>query len=700
MASARTLDLSACEHEPIQIPGSIQPHGLLLVIDQSNDLILQAAGDAVQLLGYRGEVRGETTQEVLGTSLVHLLQLAETVLVREPTYLGFLRPGNGEKGLVITGHQAHGTTIVELEPAGTPGSAARTLASIRSMTERLSDEPELKNAYYLAAREVRRLTGFDRVMVYQFLSDGSGAVVAEEKEAHLTPFLNHRYPASDIPKQARELYRRNALRIIPNVDYTPAPIMPVRSPLTDEPLDMSRCILRSVSPVHIRYLKNMGVGASMSVSLLPGGELWGLIACHNATARFLPYEVQEKCRHVGHILSQQIRMREEVKVYRCGHELAAAQSKFLGDLSGDEARDTLLNLCAELQTVIPCHGVAVCWRGSVAKAGEVPPDWCVRQLAMWLLHEKSQSPVFVTDRLSEHYPEAAPFTAEASGLLSIILPGDEPAVLMWFRAEQIEEINWAGNPHEPAEPGTSPGTLNPRKSFATWKEKVEGCSTPWEPVVVASAEIFAERIAFVLQQRRVRDLNELLREANEQLSTLATTDALTGVANRRAFDEHLAKEWARASRVGRPLALTIVDVDFFKQYNDCFGHLMGDECLKQIAQALRESRRAADFVARIGGEEFAVVLPDTDLDGAKSVAEAARARIEKLRIDHPKSPTKSPTGFVTASFGVATGTPDETGTVQDLIQAADQALYDAKNSGRNRVVCAAQNIPNGRAERD
>ena len=122
------------------------------------------------------------------------------------------------------------------------------------MTERLSDTSELGNEI-ISQRRSRRLTGFDRVMVYQFLSDGSGAVVAEEKEAHLTPFLNHRYPASDIPKQARELYQRNALRIIPNVEYTPAPIMPVRSPLTDEPLDMSHCILRSVSPVHIRYLK-------------------------------------------------------------------------------------------------------------------------------------------------------------------------------------------------------------------------------------------------------------------------------------------------------------------------------------------------------------------------------------------------------------------------------------------------------------
>jgi diguanylate cyclase (GGDEF)-like protein len=691
MASTRTLDLSTCEREPIQIPGSIQPHGLLLVIDQSNDQILQAAGDAAQLLGYRGEVLGETTHEVLGTSLVDLLQLPETVLVREPTYLGFLEPGNGKKGLVITGHQAHATTILELEPAGAPASAARTLASIRSMTERLSDASELTDACFLAAREVRRLTGFDRVMVYQFLSDCSGVVVAEDKDAHLTPFLNHRYPASDIPKQARELYRRSALRIIPNVEYTPAPIMPMRSPLTDEPLDMSQCILRSVSPVHLRYLKNMGVGASMSVSLLPSGKLWGLIACHNATAKFLPYEVQEKCRHVGHILSQQIWSREEVKAYRRRHELAGAQSKLLGDLSGDDAHDTLLDLCAELQTAIPSNGVAVCWRGSVAKAGEVPPESCVRQLAMWLLHEKSQYPVFVTDRLSEHYSEAVQFTAEASGLLSITLVSDEPTILMWFRAEQVEEINWAGNPHEPAEPGISPGTLNPRKSFATWKEEVRGRSTPWEPVVVESAEIFASRIAFVLQQRRVRDLNGLLRKANEQLSTLATTDALTGVANRRAFDEFLDREWARASRVSRPLALTIVDVDFFKQYNDFFGHLMGDECLKQVAQALQESRRETDFVARIGGEEFAIVLPDTDRDGARNVAEAARARIEKLRINHPKSPT----GFVTASFGVATRIPEETGTVQDLIQVADQALYDAKNSGRNRVVCAEQNSPMG-----
>ena len=179
----------------------------------------------------------------------------------------------------------------------------------------------------------------------------------------------------------------------------------------------------------------------------------------------------------------------------------------------------------------------------------------------------------------------------------------------------------------------------------------------------------------------MRELNRLLGAANERLGVLASQDGLTGIANRRTFDERLPIEWARASRARQPLALLILDVDFFKQYNDHYGHAMGDACLKMVANVLREKRRAADLAARIGGEEFAVLLPNIDMEGAMSVAETIRARIEALRLPH----TKSPLGVVTASVGVAVAAADRTETVQALMATADKALYKAKTSGRNRA---------------
>lgn len=682
MPDGRALDLTVCDREPIHAPGSIQPHGLLLVVDQANDSILQAAGDP-SLLNQNGSLLGESVQQVLGVSLFDLLRQAEAVLIAEPIYLGTVGPFPRRGELTITAHKVLGAAIIEFEPSGRPASAAGTLATIRSVSEGVSGASDMVDACRVAAQEARRITGYDRALIYKFLADGSGSVIAEEKDDHLSTFLNHRYPASDIPKQARDLYRRNAIRIIPDVGYVPAPLMPVLSPTTNKPLDMSHCILRSVSPVHIRYLQNMGVGASMSVSLLQRGDLWGLIACHNTTAKFVPYETQEICRHLGQILSQQIQAREENDVYRSAHNLASARINVLSALTdAEDPKAILLNLCPELQTIVPSHGVALCWKETVVKAGHVPSDAQIRQLAAWLVPRMRESDVYATDCLSEQYAEAAAFAAQASGLLSINLPGEEPILLMWFRAEQVEEVQWAGNPHEPAEPGSSLGALNPRRSFATWRETVRGRSRPWEPLDIESVQVFAPRAAFLLQQQRVRKLNQSLRDANEQLSRLATTDGLTGVANRRAFDERLEQEWARASRLGSSVALLIVDLDFFKQYNDHFGHQAGDDCLRRIAQLMSGGRRPVDLTARIGGEEFSVLLPDTSLEGAIAVAETVRTLIEALHIDHPKSPM----GIMTASFGVAALKPDRARSAQNLMQAADRALYEAKRNGRNRVA--------------
>lgn len=683
MLTTTTLDLKACEREPIHIPGYIQPHGFLLVVDKSSDRILQSAGITKSLITPSEGLVGNTLQRVIGISLTDLILREDAVLLREPIYLGRAGPFDNHIELTLTAHLVDGVVVVEAEPATLPASAAKTLAIIRSITDRIGEAIGLRQACEFAAYEVKRITGYDRVMIYRFLPDGSGSVIAEVKDSHLAPFLNHHFPASDIPKQALELYRRNPIRVIPKVAYTPAPLVPAVLPTTTHPLDMSYCGLRSVSPVHIEYLKNMDVGASMSVSLLPQGELWGLIACHNTSPRVVSYEARETCTHVGQILSQQIKAREESESYRIARELGAARDKVMRALvDAEDPGRTLLNLRQDIKAFVRSHGIVIYRNGLLAMAGRCPAEPQVRELLVWLNVRMQGSDFFVTDRLSEEYSEASPYAAEASGVLSVRLPGEGQTTLVWFRAEHVQEIKWAGNPHEPVMPGSRMGVLNPRKSFATWQEKVRGRSRPWRQIEIESVQWFAPRAAFVIQQRNVRELNHLLGEANEKLASLAATDGLTGVPNRRAFDERLEAEWARANRSHGSLAMIILDLDFFKQYNDRYGHLKGDDCLKQVAQCLQIGRRANDLAARIGGEEFALLLPDTDLHGAATVAEALRSRIQGLQIPHAESTS----GVVTASFGVAAKTNDGTGPVEGLMKMADTALYEAKESGRNRVM--------------
>jgi two-component system, chemotaxis family, sensor kinase Cph1 len=690
MPTEKVLDLGTCAREPIHVPGSIQPHGLLLVVDRVTDLILQAAGDAASLLDFRGSVTGKTVQMVLGISLAALIQRARAGLIHEPTYLGTVGPFGDRGRLNVTAHLVRESVIIEVEPATESGSVAETLSSIRSITEKIGGTSCLMEAYRLVADEVRHITGYDRVMVYQFLPDASGAVVAEAKDDCLSTFLNHRYPASDIPEQARNLYCRNAVRIIPNVNYTPAPLAPTLAAKTNQPLDMSYCTLRSVSPVHIQYLKNMGVGASMSVSILPHGELWGLIVCHNSKPRLVPYEAREACRHVGQVLSQLVRSQTEADNYQIERELSVARDDVMRVLIGaDDPCECLLSVAPALQAIVPSYGIAVTRSEYTAITGNAPTETQVRQLAGWVQQRISSVGVFATDCLSEEYPEAKAFSSKASGVLATVLPADDPVTIMWFRPEQLEEINWAGNPHEPIDALSRLGTLNPRKSFATWRETVKGRSRPWAAVDIESVQRFVPRAAFVLQQQRLRELNHLLLLANEKLATLAATDGLTGLANRRTFDERLHKEWQRASRPPRrPLSMIILDLDFFKQYNDHYGHAKGDECLKQVAEVLEAGRRSSDLVARIGGEEFCILLPETDANGAMALAEIIRDRIEGLQLPHPKSHF----GVVTASMGLAEAAAEESGTAQDMMRRADVALYEAKERGRNQIVCARHDV--------
>ena len=606
-----------CAREPIHVPGSIQSHGLLLVVDAETGLILQTAGDARVVLEDNALNPGDRLAAVLEGRLEALLRDGRRELGGAPKYLGDVQASPRHPLLTVTAHTVTGWDVIEIEPAGPSSPAPAVLSSVRASIERMQDASGLANAARSIAADVRQLTGFDRVMIYQFMEDASGSVIAEDKLDDLPAFLHHRYPASDVPPQARELYRRNPIRVIPDVTYTPSPLVPTRIPGTEETLDMSHCTLRSVSPVHLQYLRNMGVGASMSVSILSKGELWGLIACHHGGPRLVPFEIREVCQHLGQALSRYI--------------------------------DALVSL------------------------------------SEWVLQTAQRSGTFATDCLSEHYPPARHFAAEASGLLAVVLPGDRPLVIMWIRAEQVEEVLWAGNPHEAVqldEPNDGP---NPRKSFALWAETVRGRSSPWSRVEVEAAHLLRARAALVLQDHRIRQLNTQIQSANERLSALARTDDLTGLANRRALGERLTEEWARVARYGRSLAAMAIDIDHFKEFNDQFGHPAGDECLRKVATVLGAAGRATDFSARSGGEEFVILLPATDLAGAQAVAEDVRAAIERLRIRHPASAT----AVVTASVGVAATTANFSGTPESLLHEADTALYSAKRGGRNRVAVAS-----------
>jgi light-regulated signal transduction histidine kinase (bacteriophytochrome) len=485
-----SVDIDQCDKEPIHIPGAIQPHGVLLVLSEPEFTILQASANTSSLLGVEAHA-------LLGRRLETLLDEASLQSLREA--LRGERPGDDNPLAMTVGarafdgivHRHQGATLLELEPVLAQESEGASFIPLhrrlRRALARVQSASNLLELCRAAAIEVRQLTGFERVHVYRFDEDDHGEVVAEEKSEGLDAYLGQHYPSADIPRQARELYLRNWLRLIPDRDYSPAPLIPVSRPDTGEPLDLSHSVLRSVSPVHVEYMRNMGVRASMSISLAHEGRLWGLIMCADHSApRHVPYEVRNACELVGRVLSQQIGAvagLEERQLRARVRGLEAGLVEAMRAESGDGTLMGLLRRSDDLLALAGAGGVAVVTREACHTAGNVPEPEALQGLVAWL---RAQPPrdVLATRALSHDFPPAQAFQAVGSGLLALCLPKPVPEYVLWFRPEVVRTVSWGGNPVKVVEQDGDTSRLHPRRSFALWREEVHGTCLPWTPAQV------------------------------------------------------------------------------------------------------------------------------------------------------------------------------------------------------------------------
>ncbi len=533
----QSLDFSSCDREPIHVPGAIQPHGILLVLDPADLVVVQLAGDVASRFD-------REPADLLGRPLAGLCaRLAGCAQAFRDAgsaagYLGsWAIAGSGPLDVAV--HRADGRLILEFEPGpevelSGPASLANVEEAARCF-ERARDRHEL---YRQAAIVFRQLTGFDRVMLYRFLDDGAGAVVAEDQADGLHSFLNHRFPASDIPKQARALYARNLIRVIPDAGYVPAPLLGMEG--STGPLDMTCCALRSVSPVHLQYLRNMGVAASASVSIVIDGTLWGLVACHHMQPRFLPYGARAAARVLARMLARQIAAQEEAERSRQRLRLRAMEDDFLSGLhAAQRVEDGLAQEPARLMNLVSADGVAICHGRMIVRHGHCPDQGEVGLVRDWVLSQESAGP-FASDSLGRQFPPAQAFAQTGAGLLAVVLNRQEPFAILWFRAEEPEVLSWAGNPHKAAEPGGA-AQLTPRASFDLWQETVRGNARSWTLVETETAARLRTRLVELRQSKQLAVLNAQLRVTvqekdtllGQQDSLLQQKDVLLGEVNHR-----------------------------------------------------------------------------------------------------------------------------------------------------------------------
>ena len=532
MTEQRPIDLTSCDREPIHVPGAIQPHGVLLALHEPSLAVVQVSENAFEMLGLR-------VADLLGRPLSAVIDADSAAAVfaalsgdrwQEVNPLRVSARGRHYDGII---HRHLGKAILELEPL----AAAKEQGAhhpLRRALIGLQHAETLSELCNVVVQEVRQLTGFERVILYRFDENGHGSVEAEAKDAALEPYLGLHYPASDIPQQARRLYLTNWLRIIPDARYTPARLVSVEA--GGAPLDLSFSVLRSVSPIHLEYMANMGVRAAMSISLIVRDGLWGLISCANHSGpRLVPYELRSACEVIGRLTSLQIGAVEEREKASLRAGRRGTVDRLVETMRAADANRPLLEtlLGDDLCAAASAAGAAVVRGTETLTCGRTPSPEAVLAISRFLDTRQEPEP-FATASLPALFPAADPDLA--SGVLSFTLPGAPRARLLWFRPELIQTVHWGGDPRKPVELDPSM-QLRPRASFESWKEEVRLRSQAFTAIDLETAgnlrryavELDLER-QVVREQRAVRARDDLVavvsHDLKNPLSLIATQAAL------------------------------------------------------------------------------------------------------------------------------------------------------------------------------
>jgi len=523
-------DLTNCDIEPIHIPGKIQSHGFLVAVNAAFNInyvsenIVEWLSVSAQSLLNQPITQLEKLLPHDGASdfLTQLLQFGRHNQGLESINPYKINIKGNDYNLIIG--KSESNFLLEFEPVATASEVDIQKTIGRAVSEMLGGK-QLQELLDNAAAQVKTLIGYDRVMIYKFLEDGHGEVIAEVANPDLDPFLGLHYPATDIPKQARELYKVNLVRIITDVNTEPSPILTFR----DEnavPLDLTGSVLRAVSPIHIQYLKNMGVASSFSISLIYRNELWGLIACHNYTPRFINFNAREASRVIGQVVSSALEYKQDEENSVKTREFKAVIESLSFQLrNGSNIKEALAGFDTNLLKVTNAIGAVLVFENEITQLGQTPDKDQLQQLVSWLL-KNMKDQVYHTSNLSAVYTPAKAYIDVGSGMLACSLSKELGELLIWFKPEKLTTVKWAGNPDKAVISGDD-GLLDlsPRKSFDVWLQTVRNTSERWSREEIGHVLKLREEVMFAInrQANQVRILNEKLQQAYEELDTFSFT---------------------------------------------------------------------------------------------------------------------------------------------------------------------------------
>ncbi len=518
--------LQRCESEPIHTPGAIQPHGVLLGIQPTDEIIVQVSANTAAHLGVSPfDLLGKPLRELLGEAQTDTLQTLvanEQFNERLPLFLTI--PVRGETGHFLSLlHLSEGLVILELEPYQplVPDALINLHYRVNRILAALRQASSLPVLYQTAVEQLRTLTGFDQMVLYQLLEDNTGHILAESRADHMPTYLDLHFPATDFPEQSRANYRQHRVRLIPDYQFTPVPLIPANHPLTGQPLDLRHAVLRSVHRWCVEYYQNMGTQAAMVIAIVDQDRLWGMFSCHHATAHYVGIEIREAVDLIAQMFASYVRRKVELEqeVYR--GQLQMYLDRLLEKIEGSEVwQEGLLQDSNSLLQVVACTGAAVCVAHAFTTVGDTPPLTQIQTLCHWLdAHGQRQ---WSTDRLMACCDPAITLDGVA-GVLAIAIsepPGDW---LIWFRPEIAQTVKWAGKPEKKVQWVDEQLLLSPRSSFNQWVEEARGRSLPFQPMEQQMALLLRNAIlkrVLHLSRLRERTIVMQLIESQKRLDEL------------------------------------------------------------------------------------------------------------------------------------------------------------------------------------
>ena len=547
--SSYQVDLTNCDKEPIHIPGKIQSHGFLVAVNSQTQIVNYISENIAPFITEAPKnFLGKPIDELEKSLPISVLQLKlGQVLLMGSTnqYFESINPFslelNGKPYNLIVSVSGD-NKILEFETVESDLDFDIQKVIGRSVSEILSGK-NLNSLLVNAAHEIKKIILYDRVMIYRFGEDGHGEVVAEVKNDDLEPFFGLHYPASDIPKQARELYKINLTRIIADVNSESSGI--ITNETESAPLDLTHSALRAVSPIHIQYLKNMGVYSSFSISLIAHGELWGLIACHNYSPRFINFKARDASKLIGQILSSALEFRQDEENIEKAAKLNAAASELAEHIEKENyIIDALTRHSTTVQDITTAKGAVIVFDNNITTIGITPSLEQINDIVKWL-KVNMQDSVYYTHRFPEIFFPAKEYSHVASGILACILSKELSEIIIWFKPEQLETIHWAGNPDKAVEDiGNGIMQLSPRKSFESWTQIVKNTSEKWAGEEISAVIKVREQVIYAINRKAndIRLLNERLSLAYEELDTFSFTishDLRTPLSSIKSYAELL-----------------------------------------------------------------------------------------------------------------------------------------------------------------